>query len=131
MGTLLWQLNDCWPVTSWSIIDHYKRPKAGWYAVKKAFGNNETQTDSIYSRKLNLIKPEFKLSKKKNLLVVECNTVAKYVFVSLKDDILDLSNNYFDISKNEKVVLNIKNKKESDWDVKKVKIISLYDILNK
>lgn len=39
-GTLLWQLNDCWPVTSWSIVDYSKKPKAGWYAVKKAYGNS-------------------------------------------------------------------------------------------
>ncbi|GAB4315633.1 MAG: glycoside hydrolase family 2 TIM barrel-domain containing protein [Bacteroidales bacterium] len=36
MGSLLWQLNDCWPVASWSIIDYYGRRKAAWYAVRKA-----------------------------------------------------------------------------------------------
>ena len=30
-GATLWQLNDCWPVASWSIIDYYKQYKATMY----------------------------------------------------------------------------------------------------
>jgi len=37
MGTLYWQLNDCWPVTSWSSIDYYGNKKALHYIVKKAY----------------------------------------------------------------------------------------------
>lgn len=37
MGTLYWQLNDCWPVTSWSSVDYYGRWKALQYFTKKAF----------------------------------------------------------------------------------------------
>ncbi|HRG86672.1 MAG TPA: hypothetical protein PLU02_13310 [Chitinophagales bacterium] len=39
MGTLFWQLNDCWPVTSWSTIDYYFNRKAAYYAVKKAYAD--------------------------------------------------------------------------------------------
>jgi beta-mannosidase len=37
MGTLLWQLNDCWPGPSWSIIDFEGRPKPAYHAVKAAY----------------------------------------------------------------------------------------------
>ncbi len=37
MGTLYWQLNDCWPVTSWSSVDYFGRWKASQYAVKEAY----------------------------------------------------------------------------------------------
>ena len=36
-GCLIWQLNDCWPVISWSIIDYGLNPKAAYYFVKRAF----------------------------------------------------------------------------------------------
>jgi beta-mannosidase len=37
MGTLLWQLNDCWPGPSWSIINYNGGAKAAYHAVRKAF----------------------------------------------------------------------------------------------
>jgi beta-mannosidase len=37
MGSLYWQINDCWPVASWSSTDYYHKWKAVHYAVKKAF----------------------------------------------------------------------------------------------
>ncbi|MCK5146900.1 glycoside hydrolase family 2 protein [bacterium] len=37
MGTLYWQLNDCWPVTSWSSLDYYGRWKALHYEARRQF----------------------------------------------------------------------------------------------
>ncbi len=37
MGTIVWQLNDCWPVTSWAAIDGAGRKKPLWYALKHSY----------------------------------------------------------------------------------------------
>jgi len=37
MGSLYWQINDCWPVASWSSTDYYQNWKALQYYVKKGF----------------------------------------------------------------------------------------------
>jgi beta-mannosidase len=39
MGTLYWQLNDCWPVISWSSLDNFGNWKALHYKAKMAFEN--------------------------------------------------------------------------------------------
>jgi len=36
-GALVWQLNDCWPVLSWALLDYHGFGKAGYYAVRRAF----------------------------------------------------------------------------------------------
>lgn len=37
MGAIVWQLNDCWPVTSWAAIDGYGRLKPLWYALRAVY----------------------------------------------------------------------------------------------
>jgi beta-mannosidase len=51
-GTLYWQLNDCWPVASWSSLDYYRRWKALHYAARRFYApvllsieNKPTQMD--------------------------------------------------------------------------------------
>lgn len=36
-GAIVWQLNDCWPVTSWAAIDGDGREKPLYFALKNAF----------------------------------------------------------------------------------------------
>ncbi len=37
MGSLYWQINDCWPTMSWSSVDYFGRWKALHYFVKNTF----------------------------------------------------------------------------------------------
>ncbi len=37
MGTIWWQLNDCWPVTSWAVVDGAGRRKPAWFALRDAY----------------------------------------------------------------------------------------------
>ncbi|WP_240468552.1 glycoside hydrolase family 2 protein [Gracilibacillus sp. YIM 98692] len=67
MGTLYWQLNDCWPVASWSSMDYFGRWKALQYVIKDRFKPNVlivdqtekgvhfyTVSDQLQSKSVNL-----------------------------------------------------------------------------
>ncbi|HMP85884.1 MAG TPA: hypothetical protein PKE63_01330, partial [Lacibacter sp.] len=96
-GTLLWQLNDCWPVVSWSITDYYRRPKAAWYAVKEAYRDDVLpQRDSLPPRSWKLEKPEFRFSSQgENRIVITSTTDAAYVYVYKEGEHVPLNDNYF------------------------------------
>lgn len=37
MGTIVWQLNDCWPVSSWAAVDGDGRRKPLWYGMRRVY----------------------------------------------------------------------------------------------
>jgi beta-mannosidase len=39
MGSVVWQLNDCWPVTSWAAVDGDGRRKPLWYAMRAGYAD--------------------------------------------------------------------------------------------
>ena len=43
-GSLYWQINDCWPVASWSSMDYYQRWKAVQYFSREAYKNSVITT---------------------------------------------------------------------------------------
>jgi beta-mannosidase len=52
MGSLFWQYNDCWPVTSWSVEDYYGRKKMAWHELKRLYAPLMTSvwsnSDSVF-----------------------------------------------------------------------------------
>ncbi len=130
MGTLLWQLNDCWPVTSWSITDYSRQPKAAWYAVKEVYRNDVIPVkDSVYPKDLNLTRPQFAFLNGSNDLLLGSSVTAKYVYLFTDDKTIIFSDNYFDLAAGERKILKT-NRKLNSNDIKKIKIKSLYDVFN-
>jgi beta-mannosidase len=133
MGTLLWQLNDCWPVCSWSITDYSRAPKAAWYAVKEAYRDDVlVKRDAIRPKDLKLSKPVFIFKAAgKNSFSIESNNDAKYVYLHNKNAVFNISDNYFDLKGGVKKYIMVKDSHFTAKDIDEIKITSLYDILNK
>lgn len=132
MGTLLWQLNDCWPVTSWSIIDYYKKPKAGYYAVKKAYMDMDTVTDRIYPKYIKLKHPKINIQKTgRNFITIQTGEDAKYICISLGDADGYLSDNYFNLEAGKEKTIFYNGKQDLRSLKNKIRILSLSDILLK
>lgn len=131
MGTLLWQLNDCWPVASWSITDYSRQPKAAWYAVREAYRDDVLPVkDSILPKDLKLQRPKFAFSKGSNDLRLGADNIAKYVYLYTDDKTISFLDNYFNLTPGEGKKIRA-NRKLDQKDIEKIKIRSLYDVIGK
>jgi beta-mannosidase len=54
MGTLYWQLNDCWPVASWSSLDYYGNWKALHYTAQDVFAPVSLSLEKTKNNSFNI-----------------------------------------------------------------------------
>ena len=103
MGSLYWQINDCWPVASWSSTDYYQNWKALQYYVKKGFSQvlvSPFEDDvkfhvGIVNDRLEPINGELRL----RLMDFDGKVIWEYA--SLVEIPANSSDNYFDANKYE------------------------------
>lgn len=71
MGAVIWQLNDCWPVASWSSIDYFGRWKALHYYAKRFFAPVllSCHEEGVLSQNTNVNAEPFPLKKSARLNV--------------------------------------------------------------
>lgn len=131
MGTLLWQLNDCWPVTSWSITDYSRAPKAAWYAVKEAYRDDVIPVkDSIIPRNWKLKKPTFTLKYTGDgTFSIVSDQDAAYVYLYKDQGSFSISDNYFSLKAGEVKKFKLTNRYSNGSEVPLIKIKSLYDVV--
>lgn len=131
MGTLLWQLNDCWPVTSWSISDYSRQPKAAWYAVREAYRDDISPVaDSVFPKNLSLKKVNINTFLKGNTLIISADEDAKYVELSVDGNTALFSDNYFDLVKGKEKTITVPGILIKNGDISKLKIRTLYGVLH-
>ena len=140
MGTLYWQLNDCWPVASWSSIDYYGNWKALHYRAQALYDENVNlgyweKYYSVYPKDLKLTKPDYKLIQRaKNgvlTVTVSSNQYMRDVMLETVPHIDGhFEHNYFDIEAGNVVETRfIPRNKNADLSNVKVTLKCLNDLI--
>lgn len=83
MGAIYWQLNDCWPVISWSSIDYHGRWKALHYYAKRFFAPLmiSCEEQGMMSAEANMNRQHFEFEKSIRLNVANETREEKQVTV--------------------------------------------------
>ncbi|MBP5547782.1 MAG: hypothetical protein J6X58_02685 [Bacteroidales bacterium] len=131
MGTLYWQLNDCWPVASWSSIDYYGNWKALHYRVKELYSEKVNlqlweEYYSIYPKTRKYEKPDYKIVSKiengKLVVTISAESDLYDVYIDTEPHINGhFDKNFFNLKKGEKAIATFLPVNENA-EIKKVAI---------
>lgn len=141
MGTLFWQLNDCWPVASWSSIDCYGNWKALHYRARDLY--SDTVDMNYWKSYYKTLPKNLRLPKAKYQLTPNLNrkgqlSVTITAQTNLRDVMLQtephvdghFSNNYFDLPAGQTAhIVFIPNNPNSDLSKTTVTLKCLNEVL--
>lgn len=143
MGTLYWQLNDCWPVASWSSIDFYGNWKAMHYRARDLFAE-DAELDlwqkyyKTYPKNLRLKAPKYTMEQnvdKKGCLTVtiEAQNLLRDVMLQTEPHVDGhFDYNYFDIGTGSSLTAHfIPRDPNADMSQVKVTVKTLNEIYNR
>lgn len=143
MGTLYWQLDDCWPVASWSSIDYYGNWKALHYLVRDLYDDNFEPSQwehrfQTFPKDLNLPAPRYRMTQFFNTAGTLSVTIA--ALTDLRDVMLQtephvdghFEYNYFDIQQGQSFSTHfIPRDPKADLSGVKIKLKCLNEIYAK
>ena len=141
MGTLFWQLNDCWPVASWSSIDCYGNWKALHYRARDLY--SDTVDMNYWKSYYKTLPKNLRLPKAKYQLTPNLNRKGQLsVTLTAQTDLRDVmlqtephvdghfSNNYFDLPAGQTAhIVFIPNNPNSDLSKTTVTLKCLNEVL--
>lgn len=105
MGSLYWQINDCWPVASWSSVDYFGRYKALHYAAKKFYApvalgmflEDDVLTLNVSNETMNNFKGKIKLKVCNNSFdVIEAKETEFEINALSSKDVLSVDTKSYD-----------------------------------
>jgi len=113
MGSLYWQLNDCWPVASWSSLDYYGRWKALHYFAKRfyqpLFASVKEEPNQIEFWVTNDFKKSCEIELEWKILHSDGNPLMKGVYKSEVSPCSSLKLGLEDVSEINKQQLDLQN----------------------
>ena len=130
MGSLYWQINDVWPVASWSSTDYYQNWKALQYFVKKGF---EQVLVSPYEEdikfKVGIVNDRLEpLNAELRLKLVDFDGKVVWEDAYLVNVPANSSDDYFDVNRNE---YRYKYRKQLDEMVFVAEVVENGQVLSK